>query len=187
MKTWQEGEFFTDQFIGVNSWNGWENDVLVRNDDNGKRFTDIAHVTGIDLESDGRGMTYLDYDLDGDLDVIVVGHRQQAIFLRNQYGQNNNWLHVDLVGTQSNRQGVGARLTLRTGETRQIRESRAGGGYLQSHSVPIAFGLGKADKVDELTVRWPSGTVTTLNNLPVNQVVRVAEGADLLSHLPDNL
>ncbi|MBI1926237.1 ASPIC/UnbV domain-containing protein [Candidatus Poribacteria bacterium] len=120
-------------------------------------------------------MTYLDYDLDGDLDVVVVGHRQQAIFLRNDYGQKNHWLHVALEGTKSNRQGVGARLTVRAGSQKQIREVRAGGGFLQSHSVPEAFGLGLATKVDELTVRWPSGIVHTLKDVPVNQTIRLVE------------
>ncbi len=175
MKTWEKGAFFTPEFIADNSWNGYEHDVLFRNDDNGKRFTDVGHITGIDLETDGRGMTYLDYDLDGDMDVVVVGHRQQAILLRNDCGQNNNWLQVDLVGTKSNRQGVGTRLTVRTGSQKQMREVRAGGGFLQSNSVPTAFGLGKASRVDELTVRWPSGIVQTLKDVPVNQIIRVVE------------
>ena len=75
MRSWERGEFFTPEFIADNSWNGYEHDILLRNDGDGARFTDIAHVAGIDLESDGRGMTYLDYDQDGDLDVVVVGHR----------------------------------------------------------------------------------------------------------------
>lgn len=135
-------------------------------------------MSGIDLDTDGRGMTYLDYDLDGDLDVIVVGHRQPAIFLRNDYGQNNNWLQVSLVGTKSNRQGVGARLTLRTGSETQIREVRAGGGFLQSNSVPTAFGLEKATKVDELIIRWPSGMMQTLKDVPVNHTIQVVESKD---------
>ena len=141
MKTWEKGEFFTDEFIGDNSWNGREHDILMRNDNEGERFTDIAYITGIDLVSDGRGMTYLDYDRDGDMDIVVVGHRQQAQLLRNDFGQRHNWLHVNLEGRQSNRQGVGARLRVRTGQRQQIREVRAGGGYLQSHSVAAAFGL----------------------------------------------
>ncbi len=80
-----------------------------------------------------------------------------------------------LVGTKSNRQGVGARLTARTGSKKQIREVRAGGGFLSSSSVPTAFGLGKATLVDELTIRWPSGTVQTLRDVPVNQMIRVTE------------
>ena len=172
---WREGAFFSERFISDNSWNGYEHDVLFRNDDNGRRFTDIAHLTGIDLETDGRGMTYLDYDQDGDQDVVVVGHRQRTILLRNDYGQKNNWLQVELVGTKSNRQGVGARLTARTGSKKQMREVRCGGGFLQSNSVPTAFGLARADRVDELTIRWPSGRVQTLRDIPANRRIRVVE------------
>jgi hypothetical protein len=178
MKTWQQGRFFTDEFIGNNSWNGREHDILVRNDNRGERFFDIAYISGIDLQTDGRGMTYLDYDLDGDLDVIVVGHRQQAILLRNDYGHTHNWLHVALSGTRSNRQAIGARITVRTGEERQIREVRAGGGFLQSHSVPQAFGLGEATHVDELIVQWPSGIQQTFHDVPANQLFRIVESAE---------
>jgi hypothetical protein len=176
-REWENGACFTPEFIADNSWNGYEHDVLYRNDKNGERFTDIAYVTGIDLDTDGRGMTYIDYDGDGDMDVVVVGHRQKTVLLRNDYGQKNNWLHVELVGTKSNRQGVGARLTLRTGDRKQIREVRAGGGFLQSDSGPTAFGLGKASRVDDLTIRWPSGIVQTLKDLAVNRRIRVVESA----------
>lgn len=175
MKIWEKGEFFTPEFISDNSWNGYEHDVLFRNDNNGKEFTDIGHITGIDLDSDGRGMTYLDYDLDGDLDTVVVGHRQKAILLRNEFGQKNNWLQVQVEGSKSNRQGVGARVTVRAGSKSQLREVRAGGGFLQSHSVPVAFGLGKSSVVDEITIHWPSGKVQTLKNVPVNQTIRIKE------------
>jgi hypothetical protein len=177
LKTWEAGAFFTPEFIADNSWNGYEHDVLFRNDNGGKLFTDVAHITGIDLETDGRGMTYLDYDQDGDLDVIVVGHRQKTILLRNDVGQRNNWLETELVGTKSNRQGVGARITVQTAAMRQIREVRAGGGFLQSHSVPENFGLGHASRVDELTVRWPSGIRQVLKDVPVNQRIRIVEPA----------
>ncbi len=174
-RAWRNGEFYTPEFIGDNSWNGYEHDVLLRNDGDGKRFTDIAHVTGIDLNTDGRGVAYLDYDQDGALDVLVVNHRQQAVLLHNNYGRNNHWLAVELQGTRSNRQGVGARITYRAGGVKRIREVRAGGGFLSSSSVPPLLGLGKASKVDELTVRWPSGTVQTLKEIPANQKIRVVE------------
>lgn len=175
MKTWEQGAFFTSEFISDNNWNGYEHDVLFRNDNDGKEFTDVGHVAGIDLDTDGRGMTYLDYDMDGDQDVVVVGHRQNAILLRNDYGQRNNWLQVDLKGTTSNRQAVGARITVRAGGKSQIREVRAGGGFLQSNSVPQAFGLGTNTMVDEITVRWPSGKLQKLENVSANQVLTITE------------
>jgi hypothetical protein len=174
-KSWQEGACFTPEFIADYSWNGYEHDALFRNDGNGQNFTDIAYVSGIDLDTDGRGTAYFDYDGDGLMDVVVVGHRQKTVVLHNQYPVKNNWLHVDLVGTKSNRQGVGARLTVRTGTKRQIRDMRGGGGFLSSSSVPVAFGLGKAPIVDELTIRWPSGIIQSLKDVPVNRTIRVVE------------
>jgi hypothetical protein len=174
-KTWQEGAFFTPEFIADNSWNGYEHDVLFRNDEDGRRFTDIAHVTGIDLDSDGRGLTYIDFDGDGDLDVVVVGHRQKARLLRNDIGQRNNWLKVELVGTRSNRFGVGARVTVRAAGRSQMREVRAGGGFLSSYSGPVPFGLGQAAAVDEVLVRWPGGITQRLTGVAVNQKVRIVE------------
>jgi hypothetical protein len=174
-KTWEEGAFFTSEFIQDNSWNGYEHDVLYRNDNRGERFTDIAHVAGIDLDTDGRGVSYLDYDLDGDLDVVVVGHRQRAILLRNDIGQRNGWSAVDLTGTKSNRFGVGARLVAKVGENRLTREVRAGGGFLSSYAGPVVFGLGAGAKIDELTVRWPSGKVQTVTDVPARQRVKVVE------------
>jgi hypothetical protein len=173
---WRNGAFYTSEFIANNSWNGYEHDVLFRNDGDGKRFTDIAHVTGIDLETDGRGVAYLDYDQDGDLDVLVVNHRQPAVLLRNDYGQRNHWLSVELQGTKSNRQGVGARITYRIGAVKRIREVRAGGGFLSSSSGPTLLGLGEAARVDELTIRWPSGMVERLYDVAANQKIRVVEG-----------
>lgn len=174
-KTWEQGALFTSEFIADNSWNGYEHDVLYRNDSRGERFTDIAHVAGIDLDTDGRGLSYLDYDLDGDLDVVVVGHRQRAILLRNDIGQRQNWAAVDLKGTTSNRFGVGARLVAKFGSSSVTREVRAGGGFLSSYAGPVMLGLGAASKIDELTIRWPSGKVQTLKDVPGRQRVQAVE------------
>jgi hypothetical protein len=180
MRRWQCGEFFTNDFIGDSSWNGHEHDVLMRNDRNGETFTDVAHVTGIDLTSDGRGMTYLDYDQDGDLDVAVVCHRQPAVILRNDCCKQNHWLHVALAGTKSNRQGVGARIEVVTGDRAQIREVRAGGGFLQAQSIPEAFGLGQATSVNQVRVRWPSGLEQVVENVDVDRTIRIVEGESAL-------
>jgi hypothetical protein len=174
-QAWRNGEFYSAEFIGDNSWNGYEHDVLLRNDGDGKRFTDIAHVCGADLDTDGRGVAYLDYDQDGAVDMVVVNHRQPAVLLHNNYGGRNHWLAVELQGTKSNRQGVGARITYRAGGVKRIREVRAGGGFESSSSVPPLLGLGKADKVDELTIRWPSGIVQTLKDIPANRKIHVVE------------
>jgi len=107
--------------------------------------------------------------------VVVVGHRQRAILLRNEIGQRQNWAAVDLQGTASNRFGVGARLVAKIGSNSITREVRAGGGFLSSYAGPVMFGLGAASKIDELTIRWPSGKVQTLKDVPGRQRVQAVE------------
>lgn len=176
MRKWQNGDFFTDEFIGDFSWNGYETDTLFRNDNNGETFTDVGYVMGAGLTSaDGRGMTYLDYDADGDLDVVVIGHRQAAHLLRNDVGQKNHWLGVQLVGTTSNRQGVGARVTIKSGGKTQMRETRAGGSYLQGMAIPTWFGLGQETGVESVTVRWPNGAVQTVKDVKIDSILTVKE------------
>jgi hypothetical protein len=106
---------------------------------------------------------------------VVVNHLQPVTILRNNYGSRNHWLTVDLQGVKSNRQGVGARLTYRIGNVKRIRETRSGGGFNSSTSVGPTLGLGSAAQVDELTIRWPSGIVQTLHNIPANRRIRVVE------------
>jgi hypothetical protein len=109
------------------------------------------------------------------MDVVVVGHRQRAILLRNDIAQRQNWVAVDLNGKPSNRFGVGARLVAKIGSMSLTREVRAGGGFLSSYAGPVMFGLGTASKIDELTIRWPSGKVQTLTDVPMRERVRAVE------------
>jgi len=94
----------------------------------------------------------------------------------------NNWIKVRTLGTKSNRSGIGARIICTThlpGESkphRQIDEVRSGGGYISQNDLRVHFGLGKADKVDELEIRWPSGQVDKLKDVKANQLIFVKEG-----------
>jgi enediyne biosynthesis protein E4 len=95
---------------------------------------------------------------------------------------DNNWVKIRTIGTKSNRSGIGARLTCVThppGEPkphRQIDEVRSGGGYFSQNDLRIHFGLGKADKVDLLEIRWPSGLLDTLKDIKANRLIYVKEG-----------
>jgi enediyne biosynthesis protein E4 len=98
----------------------------------------------------------------------------------------NNWIKVKLIGTKSNRSGIGARVTCTTvlpGETkpfRQIDEVRSGGGYFSQSDLRVHFGLGKAEKVDTMEIRWPSGQVDTLKGTEANQLLHVKEGQGVI-------
>ena len=90
-------------------------------------------------------------------------------------GNGNAWLQVQLVGTRSNRDGIGARLSLDADGRRQVREVQSGTSFLSQNSLVAHFGLDKSSRADQLTVRWPSGVVQELSQLPVNQKIMVTE------------
>jgi hypothetical protein len=170
------------------SWNGYENNNLLRNEgcaaDGTPRFTDVAMALGADDEKDARGVAVADYDNDGDLD-IAVNHnlgdsgeasRGRATLLRNDIGERRHWLAVELVGTQSNRDAVGAEVVLESGDLRQLRLVTAGSSYASQNGQRIYFGLGDRQSAGRLEVRWPSGLVETFDDLEAGWLVRLEEG-----------
>jgi hypothetical protein len=160
--------------IGEHSLNGKERDCLFRNNGDGT-FTDVAFVNRADRIEDGRGVSVLDYDQDGGIDFVLRNYKQPAQLLHNT-GGSGHWLELKLVGTRSNRDAVGARVTLSAGGQQQTREVHAGSGYLSGSSLVQHFGLGDATQIEAITVRWPSGTETTLGTLRADQRLMLREG-----------
>ena len=130
---------------------------------------------GLALLGVSRGASFADYDGDGDLDIFVLELNARARLLRNDGDRRNNWLLVDTVGMASNRDGIGTRIALSAGGAWQWAEVRAGGSYLGSDDRRVHFGLGAADRIERLELRWPSGAVQVLEDVMVNQVLRVDE------------
>ena len=149
-----------------------------------RHFEDISFQagSGISDPSTSRGAAFGDFDNDGDIDVVINTVNDFPQLLRCDSKLGNNWIKVRTIGTKSNRSGIGARLTCITqvaGESkphRQIDEVRSGGGYFSQSDLRVHFGLGRADKVDSLEIRWPSGQVDTLKDIKANQVIFVQEG-----------
>jgi hypothetical protein len=159
--------------IGENSLNGNERDCLFRNNRDGT-FTDTAYVNRADRVEDGRGVALLDYNLDGAMDIVLRNYRQPAQLLRNE-GAAGHWLQVKLVGTRSNRDAVGARVTVRSDGRRQTREVHAGSAYLSASSLVQHFGLGTVARVDGVEVAWPSGAHTVLSDVRADQRLTIRE------------
>ena len=160
--------------------------LLYQNLHNG-HFADISFQVGpgISEPSTSRGAAFGDFDNDGDIDVVVNCVNDFPQLLRCDSKLTNNWIKVRTIGTKSNRSGIGARLTCVSqtpGESkahRQIDEVRSGGGYFSQNDLRVHFGLGKAEKVDLLEIRWPSGQVDSIKDIRANQVVYVKEGAGI--------
>ena len=122
-----------------------------------------------------RGLALGDFDNDGDIDFFILNIDQPSLLLRNDGGNKNNWIQFKLIGTTSNRDGFGARVTLKTGSYALTREKTSSSGYLSQNDARLHFGLWDRTLVDEVAVRWPSGKVQRLKELKVNQIVTVVE------------
>ena len=163
--------------IGSHSLNGRERNVLFRNDGD-ETFLDVGWVNEADRIEDGRGLAIFDYDNNGSLDLLLRNYRMQTVLLANR-GDSNHWARFELTGTQSNRDAVGAKLRLRTGDHWQTRVVTIGSGYLSGSSRRLHFGLGQAETIDELVIEWPSGERTVLLDLAVDRLHFVREGAEV--------
>ena len=152
--------------------------VLYLNNGDGT-FVDGTSESGIAADV-STTLSFGDYDLDGFLDVYFGATGLDAAAVGKLYrnrGNDNHWLRVELVGIQSNRNGIGARLIATSGELMQTREMLGGLGYPQDELV-AHFGLGARTQVDRLEIRWPSGQADVLGDIPVDQKIRVFEGRE---------
>jgi len=162
--------------IGSHSLNGRERKCLFRNNGDGT-FLDVAFVNGADRSEDGRGLSILDYDQDGRLDLLLRNYRQPTVLLHN-VGPVRHWIEFRLVGVRSNRDAVGARIRLRTADGPQTRVVSAGSAYLSEQSLVQHFGLGEREVADDVEVTWPSGTRTELHGLRADRRYSLVEGAE---------
>ncbi len=128
-----------------------------------------------------RGAAVADFDNDGDLDILVSNNGQTPQLLRNDGGNANHWLEIFLIGTKSNRDGVGARVKLAAGDLVLYEQRKGGMSYQSAQDPRLHFGLGQQGKVDTLEITWPSGAFTKLNNIKADQVISVKEDEGLVS------
>jgi hypothetical protein len=143
----------------------------------GGRFRDASAERGRYFQEErvGRGAAFGDYDNDGDVDVFIVNLNDRGVLLRNEGGNANSWVQLRLVGRTSNRDGVGARVTIEAAGTRQVLLKKSSTGYLSQNDPRMHFGLGQAEVVDRIEVVWPSGTVQVLETVAARQVLTIEE------------
>ncbi|HKO61978.1 MAG TPA: CRTAC1 family protein [Pyrinomonadaceae bacterium] len=142
----------------------------------GREFRDVAAAHGAPLKRfhAGRGLAVGDIDNDGDSDLLLMNVGEPPVLLRNDGGNGNRWLGINLVGTKSNRDGVGAKVTLTVSGRKRYKQRLGGTSYCSASDSRLLFGLAGA-RVDEITVKWPSGEVSSLKNVRSNQYVTVKE------------
>jgi tetratricopeptide (TPR) repeat protein/peroxiredoxin len=155
-----------------------QRNVFLRNDGRGG-FDEVSGAVGLDLDQDGRSFAVLDIDGDGDPDLAVMADRQapQLRIFRNDFAAKGASVAVRLRGTTSNRDAIGARVTVETDRLRKTRIVQAGSGFLSQHSKELLIGLGASERVLKLTVSWPSGGTQQFTDVPLNARIRIVEGS----------
>ena len=155
--------------------------LMFRNNGRGI-FENVSDRLGPDFQLPrvSRGAAVADFDNDGDLDILVNNNGQPAQLLRNDGGNANHWLQIFLVGTKSNRDGVGARVKVSAGDLVLYDQKKGGMSYQSAQDPRLHFGLGTRQKVDAIEVRWPSGAVSKLANIASNQIITIQEGTGII-------
>jgi hypothetical protein len=180
-----------------------QRNLLLRNDGNG-RFQNVTTQAGpgFSIELVSRALAAGDVDNDGDLDLLITNNGAGVNLLLNEGAAGRparrsssegasdaeaaasaNAILVGVIGTKSNRSGIGTRLTLTTGGRRQLREVQSGSSYLTQNDLRAHFGLGAAKRSERLEIRWPSGATDVIENLPANHVITVREGEGVIGRV----
>jgi len=171
-----QGALFDMETFGDRSWHGYERNRHLRNCADGT-FEEIGWASGSDLIRNSRGVAVADFWNRGVLDVAVAAHEDHHALLRNEVGQTRNWIAVELRGVASNRDAVGARVTIEANGRRQMREVSLGDGYASQSTLRQHFGLDADTHVETLSIFWPkTGLTDTFTNVAANQIVQMIEG-----------
>ncbi len=169
-----------NQLLIHDSIAGHQRNVFLRNDGKGG-FDEVSGVVGLDLDQDGRAFAVFDLDRDGDPDLAIMAARQapQLRIFRNDFARRGASLAIRLAGSKSNRDAIGARVTVDTGRLRRTRIVQAGSGFLSQGSKELLFGLGPSERIVRLTVEWPSGGRQEFTDVPLESRLRLVEGGEL--------
>jgi hypothetical protein len=144
---------------------------------NGRRFAEVSRQAGPGFAAQTVGRTLItgDFDNDGDVDLVITNNGGPLDVLRNNTARDRHALEVRVVGVKSNRNGIGARVTVTAQGRMQMREVKSGSSYLGQNDLRVHFGLDDATRVERIDVRWPAGDIETIRDVPADQIVTVTE------------
>lgn len=160
--------------MGASTFSGYQTSRVWRNEGN-EVFKQVAEEIGLADIHDGRGLAIADYDNDGDLDVYISNQGQDSSFYRNDLGHKNNWLQLELTGTNCNRNAIGTRVTLVSEGLSMIREVYGGNGGHSQCPFRLHFGLGRRKTIESMEIRWPTGYVERFEDVKPNQILKLTE------------
>ena len=140
-------------------------------------YADVSETAGAYFTETlvGRAAATADYDNDGDTDIVIMNSNQRAVLLRNDGGNTKNWIGIKLVGTQRNRDGIGAKVTVSTEDMTQMREVKSGSSYASGSDTRLLFGLGEHQRVEKITIVWQGSTTQVLKDVSINQTLTIVE------------
>jgi hypothetical protein len=147
-----------------------------------KKFENVSNAVGADFTKPlvGRGAIYGDFDHDGDLDVLLTSNNGPAHLYRNDGGNKNKWISIRTVGTKSNRDGIGASITIASASGKQWNVVRSGSSYASQSDLALVFGLGQDPVVNSIEVAWPSGTKQKFASVAANQFITIDEARGII-------
>ena len=166
------------------TWHGYARNVMFVNNGDGT-FSEVSGAVGVDFLEDSRSFALTDIDHDGRLEVILKNRNApQLRILHNSMSKLGHSISFRLRGHQSNRDAIGASVTIQAGKLRQTKYLQTGSGFLAQHSKELFFGVGENDTPVRASIRWPGGTTQQFENLPVSNRIEVEEGSDTFSARP---
>ena len=146
------------------------------------RFANVTEQSGPGLTTphSSRGCAFGDFDNDGDMDVLVMNMNEPPSLIRADVRTNYHWLKVKLIGRESNRTAIGARVDLKSGSRLQAQEVQSQSSYYSVNDFRLHFGLGDETQADEVKIRWPNGKREVLTDVPADRVVYIEEGRGIV-------
>ena len=159
--------------------------MLLYHNEQGRQFQDVSAQGGATFHQPfvGRGGSIGDFDNDGRVDALLVDEEGAPKLLHNEARTDSHWLGIHLIGTKCNRDGIGTRVLVTAGGKTFLRDQQLAGGYLSAHDPRLHFGLGAANRIEKIVVRWPDGHTDTIKDAPLDTYIEITEARGLTKGL----